>query len=69
MNYRLAQELAKIVGGVIYDNQVNKVYDSNGRPLDHCKEGNRFDEYGSGIDFFMGAVRIFSDIIGGKTAV
>ncbi len=66
MSYRVAKELAKIIGGVIYDNQVGVVYDSEGRSIKHCKAGNRFDEYGSGIDFFMGAVNIFSDIIGKK---
>ena len=66
MNYRLAKELAKIVGGVIYDNQVGFVYDSDGRPFDHCKTGDRCDQYGSGMDLFMRGVKIFSDILGGE---
>jgi len=66
MNYRLAKELAKIAGGVIYDNQVGMVYDSDGKPLDHCKTGDRFDEYGSGMDLFMRGVGLLSAIIGNK---
>ena len=66
MNYRVARELAKIIDGVIYDNQVGMVYDADGKPFDHCKTGERFDEYGSGMDLFMRGVKIFSDIIGEK---
>jgi hypothetical protein len=66
MNYRLAKELAKIVGGVIYDNQVGMVYDADGKPFDHCKTGDRFDEYGAGMDLFMRSVGLFSAIIGEK---
>ena len=67
MNYRVAKELAKITGGVIYDNQVGMVYDSDGKPFDHCKTGDRFDEYGSGMDLFMRGVGVFGDTVG-KTA-
>lgn len=63
MNYRVAKELAKIVGGVIYDNQVGVVYDSDGKPFAHCKTGDRFDKYGSGVHIFMEAVGIFNDIM------
>lgn len=66
MNYRFAQELAKIVGGVIYNNQVGMVYDADGKPFDHCKTNDRFDEYGSGMDLFMRGVGLFSAIIGNK---
>ena len=66
MNYRLAKELAKIVGGVIYDNQVGMVYDSDGKPFDHCKKGDRYDRYGSGMDLFMTGIGVFSDIMGEK---
>jgi len=69
MNYRLAKELAKIVGGVVYDNQVGMVYDSDGKPFDHCKTGDRYDEYGSGMGLFMRGIGIFGDIIGKRTAI
>lgn len=69
MNYRIAKELAKIIGGVIYDNQVGMMYDSDGIPFDNCKTGDRFDEYGSGMGLFIRGIGIFGDIIGGKTAV
>lgn len=69
MNYRLAKELARIVGGVIYDNQVGIVYDADGKPFDHCKKSDRFEEYGSGMDLFMRGTRLFGSIIGEKTIV
>lgn len=67
MNYRLARELAGIIGGVIYDNQVGMVYGSDGKPLEYCRTGGRYDEYGSGAGLFLRGVSIFSDIIGKKT--
>jgi len=66
MNYRIAKQLAEVVSGVIYNDQLGKVYDSSGMPLEHCRESNHFDEYGAGIDFFMKAVGTFGDIIGQK---
>ena len=67
MNYRLAKELAGIIGGVIYDNQVGMVYDSDGKPLEYCRTGGRYDEYGSGAGLFLRGVSMFSDIIGKMT--
>jgi len=63
MNYRVAKELAKIVGGVIYDNQVGVVYDSDGQPCDHYETGKPFEKYGAGIDLFMRGMGLFKDIL------
>lgn len=66
MNYRIAKELAKIVGGVIYDNQVGVVYDSDGQPCDHYGTGKPFEKYGAGIDLFMRGIGLFKDILESK---
>jgi hypothetical protein len=45
-NYRLGKELAKIVGGVIYDHQVAVVYDAEGVPCGHCGTDEKPEDNG-----------------------
>jgi hypothetical protein len=65
-NYRLARELAKILDGFIYDNQVGVVYDSDGHPYDHFETGKSFEEYGAGIVLFIGFAGMMKDILDTK---
>jgi hypothetical protein len=66
MSYRMARELAKLLGGVIYDNQIGVVYDSDGTPFDHCRTGDQFDKYGSGMDLFTRGIGLFKDMLDSK---
>lgn len=62
-SYCMARELAKLLDGFIYDNQVGVVYDSNRQPYDHFGTGKTFEKYGAGMDLFMCCVGSFSDIL------
>ena len=66
INYRLARELAKILDGFIYDNQVGVVYDSDGQPYDHYETGKSFEKYGAGISLFMGFSGMMKNILDSK---
>jgi len=63
MSFRTAKKLAKIIGGVIYDNQVEAIYDANGKPCDHFKTGEKFEKYGASINLFMRSVGMLEDIL------
>lgn len=65
-SYRLARELATLLDGFIYDNQVCVVYNSNGQPCDHYGTGKVYEKYGSGMDLFMGFVGMMKDILRSK---
>jgi hypothetical protein len=65
-SYRIARELAKLLDGFIYDNQVGVVYDLDGQPCDHHGTGERFEKYGAGIGPFMGVVGMMKDILESK---
>ncbi len=63
MSYRIAKKLAKLIAGVIYDNQLCIVYDSNGKPCDHFGTGEKYEKYGASIDLFMCSVGMLEDIL------
>ena len=65
-SYRIARELAKLLDGFIYDNQVAAIYDSDGQPCDHYGTGKQFEKYGAGIGPFMGVAGIMKDILESK---
>jgi hypothetical protein len=62
----LARELAKIVGGVIYDHQVAIVYDSDGLPCGHCGTDGKPEGYGAEVEPFMEAVGKVKDVLNRK---
>lgn len=64
--YLVALQIAKIVKGVIYDHQIDVVYDSDGKPYGHDATDGQFEDYGSGIGLFMGVVDVVGDIINKK---
>jgi hypothetical protein len=63
MSYRTAKKLAKLIEGVIYDNQVGAVYDANGKPCHQSKADYKFEKYGASIEQFMRSVGMLSDIL------
>jgi len=62
-SFRTAKKLAKLIGGVIYDNQLCTVYDSNGKPCDHFQTGEKYEKYGTSIHLFMRSVGMLEDIM------
>ena len=62
-SYRIARELATLLDGFIYDNQVCVLYDSDGQPCDHYRTGKVYEKYGAGIDLFMGFAGMMNDIL------
>ncbi|MBT8490967.1 MAG: hypothetical protein KJN62_07955 [Deltaproteobacteria bacterium] len=48
--YQLAQQLADIVRGVIYDHQVGVVYSSDGESFETCGPREQLPEYGAGME-------------------
>ena len=65
-SYRLAGELANLLDGFVYDNQVGVVYDSDGQPYYHYGTGRKFEKYGAGIGLFMGFAGLMRDILGSR---
>jgi len=63
ISFRMAKKLAKLIGGVIYDNQLSTVYDSNGKPCDHFQTGEKFEKYGASINLFMRSVGMLEEIL------
>jgi len=63
MSFRTAKKLAKIIGGVIYDNQVGAIYDANGKPCHPSKAARKFEKYGASINLFMRSVGMLEDIL------
>lgn len=61
--YHIAKDLAQLIDGFIYDNQVGAIYDSDGQPCDHFKTGKVFEPYGVGIELFMRCVGSLNDIL------
>ena len=61
--YLVALQIAKIVKGVIYDHQLDVVYDSDGNPYGHNSTDGQFEDYGSGIGLFMEAMDVVRNII------
>lgn len=48
LSYRMALELAKLLGGYVYEQASWAIYDSEGNPCGHYDDGQTFDAYGSG---------------------
>ena len=58
-----ALQIAKMINGVIYDHQVDVIYDANGIPYGHNRTDGMVEEYGSGMDLFLEATGITSDLL------
>lgn len=48
--YQMAQQLADIVSGVIYDHQAGVAYSSDGEPFETCGPRELLPEYGTGME-------------------
>jgi hypothetical protein len=48
--YLLAQQLADIVRGIIYDHQVGVAYSSEGEPFETCGPREHLPAYGTGME-------------------